>query len=237
MPASSTLLNLLPCTSNPDGGRNEKGIEMLVAEPPIAERIEEAWRSPPVLDGLALALIDRIECGILACGPQGELHHANLAGQRELEQGRPLRSVGGRVHCDHPSSLVWMACLREASTRHRNRLEYVGVGDGRLMVTFMPAHVAGFDAPVVIVMLGRRRLCSNTGLEMLASTHGLTFAERRVFRALVDNQRPRDIAASHGVAIATVRSQIRALRDKLGVGSIDALLLRVAEVPPVSARL
>jgi DNA-binding CsgD family transcriptional regulator len=100
----------------------------------------------------------------------------------------------------------------------------------------MPLDVADVDLPLVLVMMGRRQVCSPLGMELLASHHGLTFAESRVLRALVDNLSPREIAASHGVAIATIRTQISAVRDKLGVRSIDALLLRAAAVPPLTGR-
>ncbi|OYU72791.1 MAG: LuxR family transcriptional regulator, partial [Burkholderiales bacterium PBB5] len=66
--------------------------------------------------------------------------------------------------------------------------------------------------------------------------HGLTYAAQRVLRALVNNSTVREIAASHGVSIATVRTQIQAVREKLGARSIDALLLQTAAMPPVTAR-
>jgi DNA-binding CsgD family transcriptional regulator len=110
------------------------------------------------------------------------------------------------------------------------------MAQGRLMLATMPLDVTEIDAPLVLVMMGRRQVCSPLGLELLASHHGLTIAESRVLRALVDNRSPREIAALHGVAIATIRTQISAVRDKLGVRSIDALLLRAAEMPPLSVR-
>jgi DNA-binding CsgD family transcriptional regulator len=71
---------------------------------------------------------------------------------------------------------------------------------------------------------------------MLSASHGLTYAEQRVLRALVDNSTVREIAALHGVSVTTVRSQIQAVREKLGARSIDALLLQAAALPPVTAR-
>ena len=69
----------------------------------------------------------------------------------------------------------------------------------------------------------------------------LTFAtaassDAQTLRALVDNGTAREIAAMHGVSIATVRTQIQAVREKLGARSIDALLLQAAALPPVTAR-
>ena len=188
------------------------------------------------LSNLLAALMDRIECGVLACGPAGELYHANIAARRELDVGRPMRIVDDCVRCAGSSQAVWLDALHDAAVRLRSSLICVDDAGERLMVALMPVNVEGARAPAAVAMMGRRALCSPLGLEMLSNSHGLTFAERRVFRGLVGNRTPREIAASHGVAVATVRTQIQAVRDKLGVRSIDALLLRAAEVPPVTAR-
>jgi DNA-binding CsgD family transcriptional regulator len=185
---------------------------------------------------LLTALMDRLECGVLACGPHGELYHANVAARRELEGGRLLREADRCVRATPASQGAWAAALHDAAVRLRSSLVSIEDGEERLMVALLPVHVDGIDGAAAVAMMGRRVVCSPLGLEMLSSSHGLTFAERRVFRALVGNRNAREIADAHGVGLATVRSQIQAVRDKLGVRSIDALLLRAAQVPPVTTR-
>ena len=193
---------------------------------------------PSAMSRLVATLMDRLESGILACSAQGELLHANLAAQRELRSGGALHVVDGQVRCaSGRSEEAWADALQDAAHRHRSRLVSLEAGAQRLMITAMPLPIEGFGSTPVLVMMGRRQVCSALGLEMLASNHGLTLAESRVLRALVGNCTPREIAASHCVSVATVRTQIQSVRDKLGVRSIDALLLRAAEVPPVTARL
>jgi DNA-binding CsgD family transcriptional regulator len=190
----------------------------------------------PALSRMLSALMDRIECGVLACRPDGELLHANLAADRELAAGRTLKVVDGCVQCVAASKETWASALNNAGVRHRTNLVSLGVGQDRLTIAAMPMHLDGAAPPAVVILMGRRSVCSALGLEMLANSHGLTYAESRVFRELIGNRTPREIAASHGVAVATVRTQIQSVRDKLGVRSIDALLLRAAEMPPVFAR-
>jgi len=187
---------------------------------------------------LLAALMDRIECGVACCRADGELLHANLAARRELAAAgaNGLAIVEGRLQCCGTSRDAWRALLTNAAARLLTGLLTLGEGPERLTIAAMPMQLEGTDAPAVMIVLGRRSVCSALGLEMLASSHGLTYAESRVFRALVGNRTPREIAASHGVAVATVRTQIQAVRDKLGVRSIDALLLRAAEMPPLGAR-
>jgi DNA-binding CsgD family transcriptional regulator len=188
------------------------------------------------MSGLVVALIDRLECGLLVCDAQGRVHHANAAARRELRNVEALHIVDGRVRCAPAIQDAWSRALHDASVRHRSQLLPLETEHGRLILATMPLDVADVDLPLVLVMMGRRQVCSPLGMELLASHHGLTFAESRVLRALVDNLSPREIAASHGVAIATIRTQISAVRDKLGVRSIDALLLRAAAVPPLTGR-
>jgi DNA-binding CsgD family transcriptional regulator len=147
-----------------------------------------------------------------------------------------LKSVDGCVQCVAVSKETWVSALNNAGLRHRTNLVSLGAGSDRLTIAAMPMHLDGSGPPAVVILMGRRSVCSALGLEMLANSHGLTYAESRVFRELIGNRTPREIAASHGVAVATVRTQIQSVRDKLGVRSIDALLLRAAEMPPVFAR-
>lgn len=185
---------------------------------------------------LARALIDRIECGLAAVTATGGLLHANLAARREFDGGGALRVEDGKLVCASPADhWGWQAAVHDAAVRQRSRLVWAGSGARRLMIVAMPLHVEEIGAPGVLLMLGRRSVCSSLGLEMLASHHGLTSAERRVFGELVGNQSTREIADAHGVAMNTVRTQVRSIREKMQVRSIDALLLRAAEVPPVAA--
>jgi DNA-binding CsgD family transcriptional regulator len=188
------------------------------------------------LSRLLTAVMDQMECGVMTCRSDGDLLHANLAAYRELDHAHFLRLDDGHVRCPLAARDAWVNALQDTALRQRSSLVSLEDGGERLMVALMPMRVDGVEAPAAVAMMGRRSVCSALGLELLASSHGLTFAERRVLRALVDNSTAREIAESHGVAVATVRTQIQAVRDKLGVRSIDALLLRAAEVPPVTAR-
>jgi len=191
---------------------------------------------PSTMSRLLGALMDRIECGVMACGPEGQLYHANVAARRELAVASVLRLSHGRVECPMGGPEAWHSALYAAAVRLRSSLISLGQGEQRLMLALTPVQIGAGDQPAAVVMMGRRALCSPLGLEMLSNSHGLTSAERRVLQALIDNRSVREIAESHGVTVATVRTQIQAAREKLGVRSIDALLLRAAEVPPVTAR-
>jgi DNA-binding CsgD family transcriptional regulator len=181
------------------------------------------------IDALAAVLVDEIECGVIACDARGELRFANRSAREELASGRALTVVG-----DHVRSAALDAALFEAAAQRRRQLLTLGRGADRLMVSVIPLRAAETGDASVLIMLGRRSPCSALGLELLAMMYGLTLAERRVLGALLAEESPRRIAENQGVALSTVRSHIKAIRDKFGVHSIEGLLIRAAEVPPLT---
>ncbi|MDE2159311.1 MAG: helix-turn-helix transcriptional regulator [Burkholderiales bacterium] len=186
---------------------------------------------------LALALLDEIDCGLIVCDALGRITHANRAAQRELAAAQLLAEVDDRLCRVGAGQAELEEALRLAAPRGRRHLLRIDRGGDRLLVSVMPFEVGGHGAAQVLVMLGRRHPCSDLGLEMLASSYGLTLSERRVLAGLVRAVAPRQIAADHGVALSTVRTQISSIRAKLGAGNIEGLLLRAAEVPPVASAL
>jgi DNA-binding CsgD family transcriptional regulator len=203
-----------------------------------APRQARATRTPaPAFSKEALvpALLDQVDCGLVACTAGGELLHANRAGRRELAHGGALWLAGGRVVCEVSLRFDFEQAVHEAVSARRTRMLMVGPESDPLRVVVMPVYTESDDEPCALVMLGRRALCSPLGLQMMAIESGLTPAEQRVLRALVDGHSAHEIALDHGVALPTVGAQIQAIRDKIGVRSVDALLLRAAQLPPVSS--
>jgi DNA-binding CsgD family transcriptional regulator len=177
-------------------------------------------------------IVDQIDCGLLVCDAHGRMLHANRAALRELDSAQVLKLQDGTLCCRGPSAADLAAAIQAAATRGLRRL--VNLQDSPpLMLVVLPMDPEPGGNPMVLVMIGRRSLCTPLGLELLAIQHRLTWAEQRVLRAIVGGVAVRDIATENGVAVSTVRSQVQSIRDKLGVGNIDALLLVAARIPPV----
>ena len=106
-----------------------------------------------------------------------------------------------------------------------------GIG---LLVALIPlAHPLEGDAPAVLLVMARQRVGQSLALPMFARVHGLTPTEESVLRGLCEGMEVDEIAAEHGVAESTVRTQVRSLRDKTGAGGIRQLVQRVMALPPV----
>jgi DNA-binding CsgD family transcriptional regulator len=177
-------------------------------------------------------IVDQIDCGLIVCDAQGHMLHANRSAQRELHSAQILILQDGVLCCRGPSANELAAAIKAAAGRGLRRL--VNLQDSPpLMVVVMPLDRLPGTDPMVLVMIGRRSLCTPLGLELLAVQHRLTWAEQRVLRAIVGGVAVRNIATDNGVAMSTVRTQVQSIRDKLGVGNIDALLLIAARIPPV----
>jgi len=184
---------------------------------------------------MALALFDHIECGLIVCDGHGRIQFANDAAQQELASQLVLQRGGGRLHGVANGSEELHNAIRRAATDGRRILVLLrGAGD-ELMVSVMPLQIALRGH--VLVILGRRQPCSDLGLELLATCYGLTLAERKVLRALIHRSTPCEIAKAHAVKLTTIRTQILSIRSKFGSRSIEDLMLRAAQVPPVTGAL
>ncbi|MBQ0942285.1 hypothetical protein KAK07_02930 [Ideonella sp. 4Y16] len=195
---------------------------------------------PAMLDGsapggvLMNAMINQIGCGLLACDRDGRLLFANRTAQRELEAGRVLALRDQWVRGTDAGHAEFQMALREAADRQRARLLQLGDEGERTMLAVTPIWEPSLNHRVALVMIGQRLPGSALALQMLALRQGLTQTETRVLAALLANQKASEIAQSHGVGLATVRTQIQSVRNKFGVRSIDALLLQVAALPPIT---
>ena len=202
------------------------------AQDGCAERL-----SGQTLAQLAVALFDEIECGLIVCDEHGAIHFANQAAQHEMSSQRLLQRLGDRLSRASGCGGELDTAMRLAAQRGRRSLVRMTQGADQLMVSVLPFQLPGAQAHQVLVVLGRRQPCSELGLEMLAGSYGLTLAERRVLGGLVRQATPREIASAHAVKLSTVRTQISSIRAKFGTRSIEGLLLRTAQVPPVASAL
>jgi DNA-binding CsgD family transcriptional regulator len=67
--------------------------------------------------------------------------------------------------------------------------------------------------------------------------HAVTSAEQRVLNGLLDGLAAEEMARRFGVKLSTVRSQITALRNKLGVGRVTDAVRLAAGLPPMAGAL
>ena len=193
---------------------------------------------------LRVALAE-IDYGVLLLDESGHVVHANPAAHAELRNDHPLQLIDGQLRSHDPRNApVLQAAIDGASRRGLRKL--VGLHtptEERINLSVVPlcgyepeSDARGQAQPprhAVLLMLGKRRIGGQLAIESFARLHGLSSGETRVLLALGNGVQPTELARQHGVAIATVRTQIGSIRAKTGAASIRSLLNQLATLPPL----
>ena len=181
-----------------------------------------------------LRVLDEVDYGVLIIDAQGTILHANHLARHELASGRMLMSYGNSLLGSSAEFTAQMQTAMEAAFRGQRRLVLLNKGERELSLAFTPlSHPLEADTPTVLVMLSRQSACDNLAVRMFARTIGLSPSEEAVLMGLCRGLEIPEIAAEHGVAPSTIRSQIKTLREKAGSPSIRRLLQRINSLPPV----
>lgn len=181
-----------------------------------------------------LRVLDEVDYGILIIDAQGTILHANHLARHELASARMLMSYGNTLLGSNAEFTGQMQTAMEAAFRGQRRLVLLNKGERELSLAFTPlSHPLEADTPTVLVMLSRQSTCDNLAVRMFARTIGLSPSEEAVLMGLCRGLEIPEIAAEHGVAPSTIRSQIKTLREKAGSPSIRRLLQRINSLPPV----
>lgn len=187
--------------------------------------------------GRCQAVLDAMDVGVLVCDEHARLVHANAAGEQALAQSALLCLVERRLSTpQHAQQALLLQAIR-AATCGRHQLLKLQFGALRLSLSVQPLDVADGEARQALLLLGRRCATQGLGVALLCQLHDLTSAEQRVLTGLLQGQRVSQLATQHGVKVSTVRTQVAALRAKLGVSRMDEALLMAAELPPMVSAL
>lgn len=210
-----------------------------VAIPRTGARQYEAPARPaaglqPGIADLCLAVLDEIDHGLLVLGNRGEVKFANRAAWRaSADASHPLQIHAGAVELASSRDQQRLQRAVDEAIGGRRSMVDLGTDEHRHCVALVPLATAS-PVPTVLLILGRQGGHDVVALQLFAKTHGLTAAETSVLVALSEGHRPREIAERHGVAICTVRTQIRDMRIKTATASIGALMRLVGRLPPMA---
>jgi DNA-binding CsgD family transcriptional regulator len=183
-----------------------------------------------------ISVLDQLDHGIVLNDVDGLAHLNRLADLELAEPGGPLHVRDGSLSAAEPDEAALLRrSLSDASLRGKRRVLTLHGRARTLNVSIAPVQSAGgSDEPVpALVMLPRGSLCSRLAAQWFASAHGLSTAETSVFAELLAGRDPAQIAASHGVAISTVRTQLSSIKAKTSTRSLRHLLMVAAQLPPL----
>jgi DNA-binding CsgD family transcriptional regulator len=190
-----------------------------------------ADRSPPVPAAWLRAAAEVLVAPLVLLRADGLLLHANLAARRLLASGTLVaQRRDGRVGpADSRQRQAFDDALRHAVAGERSLLR---LGLRAAAPTLVLSPLAPPPSEVVLVALPASEPADT---EPYAQRHGLSAAEERVLALLVGGRRVSGIARALGLAAATVRSHLLAIRRKTGHAGIDELLQDFARQPGLLA--
>ncbi len=172
---------------------------------------------------------------MLLLQPDGLVLHANLAAQEMLIQDCMvgLTADGYLAARSAARRGDFQSALAGAAGGQAQQLSWAE-GDMTLHASLRPlsAPTVNAPAPPVLMMLAPSpdALFDASGF---ATIYGLSAAERRVLEALLHGHKAQTAADRLGVGVATVRSQIAAIRKKTGHPSVASLLAALGDLPPL----
>ena len=183
---------------------------------------------------LALAL-DEIDYGVVLVDAQGRTLHANHSARSELRGDHPLcLQADGRLVAGSADDARSLAAALADARQGKRRMLTLGQRSQRVSLAVVPLPRQPDQAGErTALILGKREVCEPLSLQCFAHSHDLTLAETRVLGLLCNGVAPGAIARELGVATCTVRTHLSAIRAKTGSPNLQALLRRVAALPPM----
>jgi DNA-binding CsgD family transcriptional regulator len=193
-------------------------------------------------------VLDALGCGLVMVDAHGRVLHANAAATLQCRHGAPLvlpsashgrgQPAEGLAAALSPKDAARLAAALAGAARGHWALLTLSHGDSALSVGVAPLQGDDEDwpdsAPVALLMLGAEASAQRLSRQFFDSAHQLTDGERGVLDGLCEGCSPQQIASLRKVKISTVRTQIAAIREKVGTSSIRRLLQRVSALPPMA---
>ena len=206
---------------------------------------ERGVRRPPAAlqAGLLVNMLDEIDYGMMVLSADAQILHANQLARLELDGERFVRRRLGKLvsDCAHHGAKVEAALVN--IRRGQRSLVTLSSSDGDISLSFVPLHPGGPaaaqtpDAPLALVIFGRRDACEALTLQQYARLHGLTGAEQALLPAVIRGLSVEAIAQQQCVSRSTVRTQLGSIREKTGAKSLRSLTARLITLPPIRPSL
>lgn len=207
----------------PFTARDARGMALLAPHMRQVLRLHRRLAPQLALGATLRDILQQMETPVLFVAEDGRINDLNAAAQVALDQrlgwlaahnGRLQVCEGGRFQ-DLSRRLTG---LRQSPATSQS-IELVNGNDGRASLEILPVQDAlvdtiAFHPTVAICSL---KPAPSDRAEALRRRFGITAAEARVAVRLAEGQSVDEISAELALAVSTVRSQLAAVRSKLGV--------------------
>jgi DNA-binding CsgD family transcriptional regulator len=229
LPAGSAIFaSMRPESMGPLTGADRRTLQLLTRDLSAAIFLQSRLEASAA--DLAAGFMADLRIGAFFLDAGCRVTAMTALGETLLGEGDVVRLASRRLEAmNQEDDLRLQAAIAAVAKRERGAVEIVlgsaGVeGRARANVTRLPsAGPLGTFTFAVTVTRGAPR--PSRLIEV-----GLTRSEAAIALALVDGDRPMDIALARGVSINTIRSQVREVYSKLGVTGVGSLARRVDSI-------
>lgn len=168
-------------------------------------------------------MMDAVAAELVLCTPAGSILHANRPARTRLEADEAREGLGEEIRY-----LCVALHLQMAEEAEREGAEAVAQAERRVRLDGSEMRLRAVDlgvlrngrCPAVLVLLDVQEPFSDRELGRL----GLTRAEIRIARLVVQGRSNREIAHALSISVHTVRHHVQHIHDKVGVRSRTQLM-------------
>lgn len=176
-------------------------------------------------------VLDSLDQGVLLVDWDSKVLLANRRAVDHVTHSDVMALSGGRLRaCRVDDDRRLADAVAVVSRRAQCRLLRLGSPDDPLFLALSAMARPG-GSRLVLCLLGRTSVGNPLTLQWYAQCCGLTAAESLVLKKLCAGLEAADIAALHGVALSTVRTQLAAIRAKTGRKTIRSVQQTLACLP------
>ncbi|WGL15894.1 helix-turn-helix transcriptional regulator [Microbulbifer bruguierae] len=165
--------------------------------------------------------LDQFNTGVVVLDRQGGLHWSNHCARQIIQRSRHLSLSGKKLRCAANGDQRLFAELIDRAGRERGSRFVGSIGaawDAPLQLLALPMPAAdSAAAPYVALYLSESEVKLNLQAVDIVQLFGLTPAEAKLAIALCEGDSVTEYAAKLGVAVGTVRVQLKSIFSKLGV--------------------
>ena len=184
-----------------------------------------------------LGMLDEIDYGLMVLGAGAQILLANQLARLELGGARFVRRRQDKLAASAARHGSKIETALGNIRRGQRSLVTLSGSDGELALSFVPLNsgTPAAEAPLALVVLGKRDACEALTLQHYGQLHGLTGAEQALLPAILRGLSVEAIAQQQCVALSTVRTQLGRIREKTGATSLRMLMARLTSLPPIRA--
>lgn len=217
------ILSLLTTRHNVE--QNRPFALQLLRIAPHLQRVARAYRKGLFQKGIAAiskSLLDGMGVGFIVCGDFGKVSFLSTAAQQMAANTRCFnieRQHLRLLHQQAQQTLEWMLDRNYTGTKTMSFTHQ----DTRITLVHTPkdCYEMCFEGPTILVILEETNNEGGLDIECkyLALAYGLSKAETRVLKGLLEGDSIACIAVSHSRSPETIRSQVKQIYAKTGAHS------------------